>query len=82
MLCSAHWGGLSHPVSMWIVAIGAQVAENWADFERPSFETRIFVMPPGGVTTQVWYLKGANGLAVTIQVTNVIMMAGLCFVLT
>ena len=54
----------------------------WADFQRPSFETRIFVMPPDGVTTQVWYLKGANGLAVTMQVTNVIMMAGLCSVLT
>ena len=82
MLCSAQWGRQSLPVSMWVVAIGAQVVDNWADVERPSFETRIFVMPPDGVTTQVWYLKGANGLAVTIQVTNVIMMAGLYFVLT
>ena len=32
-------------------------------------------LSPDGITTQVWYLKGANGLTVTQQVTNVIMMA-------
>ena len=74
IVCSAQWGD-QIVTSLWIVAIGAQLELNWEKVSAPGFETRLFVMPPDGITTQVWYLKGANGLTVTQQVTNVIMMA-------
>ena len=48
---------------VWVVAVGAEVDWPYSVPSRGSaFKARVFVIPPWGEATQVWYVSGAKSL--------------------